>query len=406
MTIAYFDCFGGASGDMIVGALLDAGVRLEDLRAELKKLGLPGYSLDVEQVQRGALAGLKFHVHVEEHHEHEHGEGRHHHHGRNLPDILHLLDHGKLAERADRRARLIFRRLAEAEAQVHNMPVEQVHFHEVGAVDSIVDIVGACVAMELLGVETISCSPIPLGCGTVNTAHGVLPVPAPATALLMRGHPVAASDFPKELCTPTAAAILTTLAESFGPLPAMQLGGVGYGAGGRDDPGRINMLRVFIGQPEQSADASGQADTVVEMGCNLDNATGEILGATVALLLEAGALDAWTTPIYMKKSRPAVQLSVLCRPGDEEKLEAILFEQTPTLGVRRHACRRSKLSRRSVTVETPYGPVRVKVSGRDGRDCTVAPEFDDCFQAAQAHHVPVRQVMAEAAELYRRQSEG
>lgn len=407
---------------MIVGALLNAGVRLEDLRAQLRKLDLPGYTLAMERVTRGGLAGIKFNVNLDENapaaetgpaHEHPHEDHNHNHehehehpaaptehqHGhRNLGDIFHLLDHAKLAERIDRRARMIFRRLGEAEARAHGVSIDQVHFHEVGAVDSIVDIVGAAIGLELLGVETIHCSPIPLGTGTVRSEHGLLPVPAPATAALMLDGVIAPSDFPKELCTPTGAAILTTLAESFCPLPAMALQAIGYGAGGRDDPGRVNMLRVFLGQ----AGPDTQADTVVELAANIDDTSGQVLGAVIEMLLAAGALDAWTAPIVMKKSRPAVQVGVLCNPGDVDKLEEILFRQTTTIGIRRHTCSRTKLARRFVTVETPYGPVRVKVSFAGQTEYSATPEFDDCLQAGLTHHVPIKEVQLAAIELYRR----
>lgn len=453
MKVAYFDCFGGASGDMIVGALLDAGVRLDRLRADLKRLALSGYSLSIDRVTRNGLAGLKFDVHMDDGslahthaadaepahahphghghghghdhghdhdhphdhdhghpHDHEHGhphdhedepphEHEHPHvHGRGLADILHLLDHADLPERTLDRARRVFRRLGQAEAKMHNVPVEQVHFHEVGAVDSIVDIVGACLALELLGVERILCSAIPLGTGTVRCAHGVMPVPAPATAELMRDGLVAPSDYSKELCTPTAAAILTTLAESFGPLPAMKVEAIGYGAGGRDDPGRANLMRVFVGE----IDAGGQADTVVELHANVDDTPGQVLGAVVEMLLAAGALDAWTAPIAMKKSRPAVQIGVLCRPEDVSALERILFAETTTIGIRRHTCARTKLLRHHETVETPYGPVRVKVSGDGTTVFSAVPEFDDCLSAGRTHHVPIKEVQQAAIDAYRR----
>lgn len=401
MKTAYFDCFGGASGDMILGALLDAGADLALLRVELARLGVMGYALSRQTVTRGGLRGLKFDVELEpEQDEHAHhpapgGEGGHAHH-RGLSDILALLDQARYAERVDTRIRKIFRRLGAAEAKVHGTTIEQVHFHEVGAIDSIVDIVGSVLALEELGIERIVCSPIPLGSGTVRCQHGVFPVPAPATAELMLDGAIAPSDFPAELCTPTGAAILTTLAESFGPLPAMAIESIGYGAGGRDDPGRANLLRVFIG----SQDDDGHADTVMELAANIDDASGELIGAAVEMLLAAGALDVWTTPIAMKKNRPAVQIGFLCEPADVERLEEILFSQTTTIGIRRRLCQRSKLSRRHVIVETPYGAVRVKVSGRQGREYTAAPEFEDCARAAQAHHVPIKEVQAVAMQHY------
>jgi hypothetical protein len=404
MRTAYFDCFGGASGDMILGALLDAGANLALLRVELARLGLAGFEITRQTVTRGGLRGLKFDVqmveppHEGEAHGHSHEPAEHGHAPhRGLADILALLDHAGYAERVDSRARQIFRRLAAAEAKVHGTTIEQVHFHEVGAIDSIVDIVGSILALEQLGIERIDCSPIPLGTGTVHCQHGVFPVPAPATAELMRDGVIAPSDFPAELCTPTGAAILTTLAESFGPLGAMAVEAIGYGAGGREDPGRHNLLRVFVGEPDES----GAADTVVELAANIDDAPGELIGAAVEMLLAAGALDAWTTPIGMKKNRPAVQLGLLCRPEDVERLEEVLFSQTTTIGIRRHLCQRTKLSRRHVVVETPFGAIRVKVSGRGGRDYTAAPEFDDCARAATAHHVPIKEVQAVTMQFYR-----
>ncbi len=408
MRTAYFDCFGGAAGDMLVASLLDAGLDLNALRAELAKLKLPGYSVSLARATREGLAGARFsviieppaHDHDHDHdHERRHDSGHAHGHGRNLGDILAMLDQAGLPERADMRIRKVFRRLADAEASVHGTSVEQVHFHEVGAIDSIVDIVGAAMGLELLGVDRVLCSPIPLGSGTVKCDHGVLPVPAPATAALMRDGVIAPSDFPAELCTPTAAAIMTALAESFTTLPAMALDAIGYGAGTREDPGRVNMLRVFIGHDD--AGDAGQVDTVVELAANIDDTPGQLLGAVTEMLMTAGALDAWTAPITMKKSRPAVQLGVLCEPGDVERMEQIIFRQTTTIGIRRHTCGRTKLRRRHVTVETPYGPVRVKVSGTDGVEYSVVPEFDDCVRAGEAHHVPVKEVQAAALALHR-----
>ena len=390
MKTAYFDCFGGASGDMIVGALLDAGVKLSDLRSQLARLELAEFSLRAEPVTRAGLAGTKFDVDVN-------APPAGHTHGRHLADIFKLIDRAGYCQRVDDRIRKVFRRLGEAEAKVHGTTIDKIHFHEVGAVDSIVDIVGAVLALELLDVERVLCSPIPLGSGTVTCQHGVLPVPPPAVAELMRNGVIAASDGEGELCTPTGAALMTTLAESFTTLPAMAIDGIGYGAGGREDTGRINLLRVFVG----SQDTDGEADTVVELAANVDTMTGELLGAVLEMALAAGALDAWATPITMKKSRPAVKLGVLCHPADVGRMEELLLTETTTIGVRRHECSRTKLSRRHVTVETPYGAIRIKVCGRDGREYSAAPEFDDCREAAQTHHAPIRTVQAAAVEAYR-----
>jgi len=386
MTVAYFDCFAGAGGDMIVGALLDAGADPAALAGELSKLNLPGFSVRHETVQRSGIAGVKFHVDVtEEDHPHRH-----------LGPILAMIDQAGLPPRAADRATRIFNRLAQAEAAVHGIDVEKVHFHEVGAVDSIVDVVGACVAMELLGVDRVLCSPIALGSGTITCAHGVLPAPAPATANLVAGAKVFSCGVVGEATTPTAAAILTTLSESYAPIPAMSVSAIGWGAGTRDGGPLPNLLRVFIG-----TDGKGPVDDAIELSANIDDCSGEIIGATIEALLAAGCLDAWATPIVMKKSRPAWMLSALCAPGDVGAAQRIIFTETTTFGVRSRPCRRSKLVRQFETVETPTGPIRIKVGLLDGKPVTASPEFDDCRHAARTHHLPLKDVYAQAVEAYR-----
>ncbi len=386
MTIAYFDCFAGAAGDMIVGALLDAGADFAALRAELAKLGLPGYRLHAAAVQRSGLGGTHFQV--------EPTEQDHHH--RRLAEILEMIDRAEFSPAVAGNAKAIFQRLGEAEAKVHRVSVQDVHFHEVGAVDSIVDIVGACVACELLGVDEVFCSPIPSGSGTIDCAHGKLPVPSPAVAAMLVGAKLAGDPLAGEVTTPTGAAILTTLAKSYGPLPAMDIRAVGYGAGTRQGGDLPNLLRVFIGAKSDA----GDADTVVELSANLDDCTGEIVGATIGSLLEMGCLDAWASPIHMKKNRPAFLLSALCLPADASAVEEAIFRQTTTFGVRRRTCTRSKLHREHQTVETPFGPVRVKLGLRRGQVLTASPEFSDCQSAANSHHVSVREVMAAALRAY------
>ncbi len=388
MVVAYFDSFAGAAGDMILAALLDAGCDVDALSAELGKLDLPGYSLRQERVRRGGIAALRFHVDVEQM-DHPH---------RHLSDILDMIDAAGLSDRAASRARAVFQRLGEAEAKVHDCPIEEIHFHEVGAVDSIVDIVGACIALDLLGVDRVCCSGIPTGSGTIRCEHGVLPVPAPATAELLRGVPIRAAEVEGEATTPTGAAVLTTLAESFGPMPEMSVSAVGYGAGTREGDAIPNLLRVVLGEP---AAGDADADTVVELSANIDDATGEVLGATIDKLLAAGCADAWATPIVMKKSRPAWMLSALCAPGDVDAVETILFIETTTFGVRRRTCRRSKLHRSHETVETPYGPIRVKIGRRGDETVTASPEFAECLAAAEAHHVSAREVLAAAQDAWR-----
>ena len=385
------------------------------LSSEIDKLGLHGVHVTVETVQRNGIAGTHFEVHEHddahhhEHHEHEHEQGHehheheHHHEGggghvhRGLGDILALIDAAGLPARVADRARRIFTRLGEAEAKVHGIGTDEVHFHEVGAVDSIVDVVAACVALELLGVESVLCSPIAVGTGTVHCAHGELPVPAPATAELLAGAQVAGTEIVGEATTPTGAAVLTTLAESYGPLPPMRVAAVGRGAGTREGGPLPNIVRVFVGEPDED----GQADAVVELSANLDDCTGEVIGAVIEKLLAAGCLDAWAAPIVMKKSRPAWMLSVLCAPADAAEAERLLFAETTTFGVRRRTCSRAKLCRRHETVETPYGPIRVKVGRLDDETVTASPEFEDCRRAAEAHHVAVKEVLAAAKALHR-----
>ena len=394
MAVAYFDCFAGAAGDMIVASLLDAGASLDALREEIAKLPVGEVGIVAEPVRRRGLAALSFQVH-EPAHNHKHGHGHKH---RRLGDILEMIDRAGLAERAADRARRIFRRLAEAEAKVHGTGIEEVHFHEVGAVDSIVDIVSACVAMELLGVEKVLSGPIALGSGTITCAHGELPAPAPATAQLVVGVAVHSPGIDGEATTPTGAAILTTLAESYGPAPSMTVSAVGCGAGTRETGELPNVLRVFIGELADDADL----DSVVELSANLDDCSGEVIGAAIARLLSAGCLDAWASPVVMKKSRPGWLLSALCATGDVAEAERIVFAETTTFGIRRRLCRRAKLRRRHKTVETPYGPVRVKIGCRGEQQITAAPEFEDCRRAAEAHGVAVREVLAEAETAYRR----
>jgi hypothetical protein len=386
VAIAYFDCFAGAAGDMIVGSLIDAGADLVALKAQLAGLQVGGYEMSADRVMRGGLAGTKFDVRLD-----EASQPRRH-----LSDIIEAIAGAGLPARAAERASRVFRRLAEAEAQVHNVAVEEVHFHEVGAVDSIVDVVGACLAMEQLGIDRVFCSPIPTGGGTVDTSHGLLPVPAPATARLLVGAAIADAHIEGEATTPTAAALLTELAEAYGPVPAMRLEAIGWGAGTRDTPAGPNLLRVFVGQ----ADADGQTDSVVEISANLDDCTGEVLGATVEKLLAAGCLDAWVTPAYMKKSRPAWVLSVLCDPSDAARAEDIIFAETTTFGLRRRTASRSKLDREHVTVSTRFGPIRIKVGRRAGRELTASPEFADCRAAADAHHASLRDVQEAARRAY------
>jgi uncharacterized protein (TIGR00299 family) protein len=388
--IAYFDCFSGAGGDMIVASLLDAGAPADVLRERLDALGLSGYRLTIDKVSKRGIAASRYLVELDESQKHPH---------RHLKHIFQILDAGRLPASVLDKSKRVFTRLAEAEAAVHNSTIEKVHFHEVGAIDAVLDIVGAVSALELLGVEEVHCSPVVVGSGTVMCDHGLLPVPPPAVAKLLEGVPVVPTTEDGELLTPTAAALLTTLSVRFGPPPPMTVRSVGYGAGMKDTKGLPNVLRVTIGEIE-TAPGPGSAegldtDSVTVLETNIDDATAQVVGHCLTQLMEAGALDAYTMPISMKKWRTGLLLTVLCQEGDVHRMQDIIFRETPTLGIRRHRAERIKLARRQETVETPYGPIAVKV-GQRGTHSTATPEYDACRAAAVKHGVPLRSVIAAA----------
>ena len=381
MKVAYFDCIAGASGDIILGALVDAGLPLETLRERLSPLKLGDeFELQAHKVSKNGFAATKVDVIVRTQ---EHSQGRH------LAEIEAIVHESDLTESIQEKAAGMFRRLAEVEAGIHGMPVEAVHLHELGGVDTIVDVVGALVGLEALGVEQAYGSPLPLGRGFVQGAHGQIPLPAPATLALLQGIPVRGSDIEMELVTPTGALILSTLCKSFGPIPPMTLTGLGYGAGGRD-LSIPNVLRLLLG-----GQGSG-VESLLLLETNLDDNSAEINGYVMEKLFSAGALDVFFTPIQMKKNRPATLLSVLCRPEDVEHLEAILFRETSTLGVRRQSVERRCLERESETVQTVYGLIRVKVARLPDGSTKRAPEYEDCKRAAELKGVPLR-VVYEAA---------
>lgn len=381
MKTLYLDCQAGISGDMTVGALLDLGVPLEHLQTELAKLGLPpgSYALSTSRTERRHVAALKFDVAVHDHHTHRHYAG-----------IDAMIAASSLADPVKERARRIFRRLAEAEAKVHGVPIEEVHFHEVGAVDSIVDIVGAAICLDYLGVEQVYASSLPLGGGFVETAHGLLPVPAPATAELLQGLPVHGACGPGERVTPTGAAIVAALGTGFGRQPAMGLERIGCGAGGKDFPDCPNILRAFLGTSEGEQAA---AETVLVVETNIDDSTPEILGYAMERLLEAGALDCSFTPIQMKKNRPAVQLTFLCRPEQLEDLAQLVLAETSAIGLRHYPAGRITLERRIEERPTQFGAVRFKLAFADGRLLRSAPEYEDCRRIAREQGIPCREVM-------------
>jgi pyridinium-3,5-bisthiocarboxylic acid mononucleotide nickel chelatase len=375
--ICYLDAFSGVSGDMLVGALADAGADRERLISALGTLGTAA-NLRFEQVKRCGIAGTKFHVDTVETSKHRH-----------LPHILKMISGAAaLPERVKQNASAVFQRLGEAEAAVHQVPIEKVHFHEVGAVDSIIDIVGACLAFDLLGVDTIVCSPLNMGSGTVKTEHGLLPVPAPATARLVIDKPVYARGPAMELTTPTGAAVVTTLAKEFGAMPAMRITASGYGAGSCDFPDQPNVLRALLGE----ATAAAEATTITVIEANIDDLSPQILGFAMERLLDAGALDVTLQPVEMKKSRPGTLLRALAKPEDRERLAQIVFAETSTLGLRMYAAERRVQSRQWVEVKTRHGVVRMKVSGEGA----YAPEYEDCRRLALETGTPLKQIIAEA----------
>ena len=427
--LVYFDCASGASGDMLLGALVDLGLPLEALREALAKVPLQGYHLEARKVQRSGLQATKVDVviagHAPEHghphsptHRHAHGHGHDHghehgsehgpggggedvhahapahdhgHSHRGLGDILALVGRSGLDDGVKGKVEHLFRRLAEAEAAVHGSTPEDVHFHEVGAIDSIVDIVGGVVGLQWLGAQRFVASALNVGTGTVTMSHGTFPVPPPATARLVHGVPVYGAG-EGELLTPTGALLVTAHATGYGPLPPVRTEAVGYGAGTRDTAGRPNVLRLIVGREDEP----GAGEKVVVLEAELDDMSPQLYGPLMDRLLAAGALDAYYTPIQMKKGRPGLLVTVIADPGRREGLEEVLFAETTTLGVRRQEWDRTTLEREVVAVDTPYGPVGVKIGRRRGRVYNVQPEFEDCRRAAEERGVAVKEVWSAA----------
>jgi uncharacterized protein (TIGR00299 family) protein len=380
MRICYFDAFSGISGDMTVGSLLDAGADFNALNNALMSLGT-GASFRAEKTKRRGIAATKFHV--------EGGETKAHRH---LHHIEKMIAGSELPDKVKQNSLAVFRRLAEAEARVHGSTIEKVHFHEVGAVDSISDIVGACFCLHFLGIEEVYGSPVNVGSGTVTTEHGVLPVPTPATADLLRDLPVYARGPQLELTTPTGAALLSTLARHIGPLPPVRIGVTGFGAGSNDFKEHANVLRAIVAE----ATGAPESTTVSVIEANIDDSTPEVIGYAADRLLNAGALDVTVTPVQMKKGRPGVTLAVIARPEQQEQLAALLFAETSTLGVRIYTAERRVQAREIVDVDTPHGRVRVKVSDSG----SFAPEYEDCRRLAAERNVPLKQVLADAGFAY------
>jgi len=428
MKTLYLDIFSGISGDMFVGALLDLGVDAHQFEHELEKLHLDGYHLHISRQQKSGIAGTKFDVHLEDDHHHEHSHAGHshdhghhghshphehghshgheHHHDeeRTFTEIRRLISETKLSEWTKKKSIAVFQRIANAEGAIHGRPPEQVHFHEVGAVDSIIDIVGACIALEMLGKPRVLAAPVVEGTGWINCAHGRFPIPAPATLAILgaRGAAVTQSDEPHELVTPTGAALLAEFAETFAPMRGLVAEKIGFGLGTRDNKTRPNVLRAVLGKETSNAESRDwETDTIAVLETNLDDISSEILGDFVERALAAGALDVFHTPIQMKKNRPGVLLTILCVEGDADKFSEMLLRETSAFGVRRHVAERRKLRREFTQVRTPFGEVTVKMGKLDGKIVQSAPEFESCKKVADQARVPLKEVYEAALKAMR-----
>jgi uncharacterized protein (TIGR00299 family) protein len=406
--VLYLDCFSGISGDMVLGALIDAGLPFTELKAALGSLALSGVEVESARVLRAGLSATKFIVreqngggqgtlgstgpHSHEH-THDHGHAAH----RSLPEIFGLIDRSALSAAGRERAKALFRRLAEVEAAIHQMPVDRVHLHEVGALDSIIDIVGTVFGLEWFGSDRVICSPLNVGGGMTRSAHGVFPVPAPATVRLLGNAPVYGGPIQHELVTPTGALVASSYASSYGPMPAMSIQRVGYGAGERDFPATPNVLRILVGEDRMPS----TGDRVVVIECEIDDMNPQIFGTVMDQLYDGGALEVFYVPVQMKKNRPGTLLTVVGPVALRHALSEIVFRETTTIGLRYQEMDRDCLQRETVSVETPLGVVRFKVARREGRVINVAPEFDDCVRLAEAHHLPVKDVQAAAIKAYR-----
>ncbi len=427
--ILYFDCFSGISGDMVLGALIDAGLPLDELKRALGSLAISGCDVTTERVLRAGVSATRFrvlengepgpdaHAHTHDHGDHHHHDDHHHHHPapgtrppapgtlhpapgthvhRTLPEIFKLIDGSALSASGKARAKELFQRLGEAEAAIHQMPIEQVHLHEVGALDSIIDIVGAVFALEQVGADRIVCSPLNVGGGTVHSAHGQFPVPAPATLKLLGHAPVYSGPIQKELVTPTGALIATSYAAAFGAIPPMSIERVGYGAGHRDHPGSPNVLRVLIGQSAEHP----QGDRVVVIECEIDDMNPQLFGVVMDRLYAAGALEVFYVPVQMKKNRPGTLVTVVAAPERRSALADIIFRETTTIGLRHYEVERHCLHREIVSIETPLGAIRFKVAWHDGRIVNAVPEFEDCARIAASANLSVKEVQAIAVQAY------
>jgi uncharacterized protein (TIGR00299 family) protein len=427
MKTLYLDLISGISGDMFIAALIDLGVEARLLEQELKKLRLDGYHLHVARGHKGSLEGVKFNVHLDGNHDHgdpphahghthshnhphPHSHSHPHEHGRTFAQIRQLITESRLSDWVKEKAVAVFQRIAVAEGRVHGLPPDQVRFHEVGAVDSIIDITGACLALEMLGKPRLLASPVVEGTGWIDCAHGRLPLPAPATLAILgaRGIALSQCDEPSELVTPTGAGLLAELVDAFGPMRGVVAEKIGYGLGTRENRTRPNVLRAVLG--ESGSEAAGlnagagshdwETDTIAVLETNLDDITAEILGNFMERALAAGALDVFHTSIQMKKHRPGVLLTVLCAEADADKFSELLMRETSAFGVRRYATERRKLRREFITVQTPHGDVTVKLGRLDGKVLQAAPEFESCRKLADQAKVPLKEVYEAALRAF------
>jgi uncharacterized protein (TIGR00299 family) protein len=409
LKVLYFDCFAGAAGDMILGALLDAGLPFEELKSALGSLAVEGWDVSVDRVTKAGVSATKFRVH-----EHAHqgsgigdqGSGHHHHHDHghhSLAEISAAISRSSLSDAGKARAVKMFRRLGEAESAIHGIPVDEIHLHEVGALDSIIDIVGAVFAIEWFKADRIVSSPINVGSGMVRTEHGVFPVPAPATLSLLKNAPVYSSGIPTELLTPTGALVLTEFATAFGPIPAMTIDRVGYGAGDRELKETPNVVRVLIGEAEagaQSPSPKPQAHRVVVLECEIDDMNPQIFGVLMERLYAAGALEVFYSAVQMKKNRPGTLVTIVAKPEQREAMTDIVFRESTTIGIRHQELSRECLDRETVTVTTSLGPVRFKVARRDGRVLNAQPEFEDLAKLSADRGIPIKDVQALAHKAW------
>ncbi|MEE8424167.1 MAG: nickel pincer cofactor biosynthesis protein LarC [Thermodesulfobacteriota bacterium] len=387
MKIIYFDCFSGASGDMVVGSLLDLGVDTAYLREELSKLPVSGYRIETRKEARHHIFGTRFKVKVDK-------SGHPH---RNHTDIIKIIETSSLGKRIKERSLKVFKRLANAEAKIHHVKIEDVVFHEVGAVDSIVDIVGASIALEALGIEKVYSSSLPLGSGFVNTAHGKLPVPAPATLEVLRGFPVTPSPIKKELTTPTGGSLMATLSSGNGGMPPLNIKNIGYGVGGREFKEQPNLLRAVLGENESGFDL----ESLIVLETNIDDMNPQVYDYLLERLFDMGALDVFLIPVQMKKNRPGVLLKVLTCEEKSEALARIIFDESTTLGIRSYRVERLQLPRELKEIDTPYGTVKIKVAEKDGKICNIQPEYEACKKIAKEKEVPLRTVLEEAVKAYK-----